>query len=142
MRTDEFIQVIADHEFDGLMRYGIREEGAVDVIEAATWFSLRPDHSIYREISRSAAKETLARILHLSLAYDHPHMAPERADEMSGVFLGYFRDEATTFYSNGSFGTDRRSWGGWGSATSSTFDTGVIAVAPARTGYIWAEDED
>ena len=124
----------------GVVHCGVSRFAHKDILELAREFGLHDDPSAFVPITASNAVALVASILHEDMAYSHPMMAEERANELAEQFLEQFGAEAK-LYSNGWTG-----WGtgsvGWEPATDATFDTGVLIIGDDRSGCIWVEDED
>ncbi len=124
----------------GVVHCGFSRFAHKDILELAREFGLHDDPSAFAPIDASNAAALVASILHKDMAYSHPMMLEERANELAGQFFEQFGAGATCF-SNGWTGWETGSTG-WHPATDATFDTGVLVVGHDRSGCIWVEDED
>jgi len=114
-----------------------------DVLQAC---NLRTDRDLYREIDRDTARRYLTRIFYADLAYSCPEMSRDEASQLADRFLEEFPLDGSRYYSNGTASVTSpgalvqlHSWNRVGNAT---FDWGVLVVGLARSGCVWAEDED
>jgi hypothetical protein len=114
-----------------------------DVLQSC---NLKTDRDLYREIDRDTACQYLTRIFFADLAYSCPEMSFEEASQLANHFLAEFALDGSRYYSNGT--ASLTSPGGlvqlrgWNQVGKATFDWGVLVVGIARSGCVWAEDED
>ena len=111
-------------------------EGKMTVVEAARAFGLADDVN-YRSIGRAEADRIATRVLSVDLAYDSQMMSASNAAELWRQFMAMFEGQDVALASNA--GTQS---GSWTSATSATFDMGVLVLGVSKTGCLWVEDED
>jgi hypothetical protein len=132
----------------GVVRCGLSSLVSPSVPEVAREFGLFDEVVLYKEIDKPAARRVLQRVLHRDMAYNGEVMAEARAVELAEQFLAQFRQD-TRYYTNGSWHmpsvelSDRVVHGAsWDPVTTATFDTGILAIGPERSGCLWIEDED
>jgi hypothetical protein len=132
----------------GAVRCGLSSQPAPTLMELAREFGLREEQACYQEIDESAARRLIHLVLHRDLAYNAEIMPEARAAELADGFLGGF-GAGTRYFSNGTWHlppvarSDRVVQGAsWEPVTAATFDTGVLAIGPERSGCLWVEDED
>jgi hypothetical protein len=87
-------------------------------------------------------------VLHRDMAYDAEVMPEARAAELADAFLAQF-GPGTRYFTYGTWHLppvvrpDGVVCGpSWSPVTPATFDTGVLAIGPERSGCLWVEDED
>ena len=127
----------------------VRDQQSLSADDAAREFGIRPLGERWRNVDRETATQVLFSLLIEDMAYSSPRLEREQAIAVIGEFLGKFSDGAL-FFTNGNWeqGWKKaedgiRSVGpSWEPATSATFDGGVIALDPKRSGILWLEDED
>jgi hypothetical protein len=132
----------------GSVRCGLSSLPAPTVPDLAREFGLLADALSYKQIEESSARDLVRLVLHRDLAYKSEIMAESRAAELTDRFFAQFGPGAR-FFTNGTFHegprllSDSASTGAsWKPVTEATFDTGVLVVAPGRSGWLWVEDED
>ena len=111
-------------------------------------FGLRDAAGCYKEIDELAASRLVRMVLHRDIAYNAEIMPEARAAELADTFLAQF-GSGTRYFSNGTWHLQSvvRPDGvvcgpNWDPVTRATFDTGVLAIGPERSGCLWVEDED
>jgi hypothetical protein len=125
----------------GSTRCGV-VEGRMSVGEVARAFGLADDSAIYRPIGRADADAIATRLLHTDLAYGVEIIRLSDAADLWRQFKALFDGQDVEFVTNRSdtdFGTGSYSWT---SATTATFDMGVLVIGATRAGCLWVEDED
>ncbi|MBE9030232.1 hypothetical protein IQ266_10870 [filamentous cyanobacterium LEGE 11480] len=127
----------------GEVRCGIVEATGMTISRLAEQFDLKPDASIYREISHAQAHKLVEKILYRDLAYGVKIISLGQAQSLTEQFLQGFDIEASQYYTNGDFYLDGTSHG-WTSATAwdATFDTGILILSAGKAGCLWVADED
>ena len=132
----------------GAVRCGVSSRHANTVAELAREFGLRDEPRFYKEIDESAARNLIRSVLHRDLAYSAEIMPEARAAELAQRFLAQF-GPGTRYWSNGSWHLAPVTLpngvvhgASWDAVTAATFDTGVLAIGPGRSGCLWVEDED
>ena len=132
----------------GVVRCGLSAQPTPPVPELAREFGLRDKLSSYKEIDKVAARHLIQLVLHRDMAYSAEVMPEARAAELADRFLAQFSADSR-YYSNGSWHMppvvrpDGVVCGpSWDAVRTATFDTGVLAIGPARSGCLWVEDED
>jgi len=112
-------------------------EGRMSVIEVARAFGLADGSAIYRPIGSAEANAIATRVLCADLAYNSEIMSVSDTADLWRQFTALFEGQDVGFVSNA--GADSSSWT---SATSATFDMGVLVIGVTRAGCLWVEDED
>ena len=118
----------------GSVRCGSSSQPSPTVPELAREFGLRDEPSCYKEIDELAARHLIQSVLHRDMAYNMEIMPEARAAELADRFLTQF-GQGTRYFSN----VDGP---GCHPVTAATFDTGLLAIGPDRSGCLWVEDED
>jgi hypothetical protein len=133
----------------GVVHCGVLERADASLPEVVEAAGLSPEVGRLRAIDEPSAQRLIARLLHRDLAYDYEMMPVEDAVAMTERFLEPFRGESPRYFSNGDFHTqpvrqdpESNASAAWNPMTTATFDTGVIVLGSARSGYLWVEDED
>lgn len=130
-------QIVAERDA-GITRCGIRTARDVLLPDAAMAFGLFD--AIRHEVDVHQARAILIHVLHRDLAYGCVAMPPGRAEQLAIAFLARVNVAGARFFCNATFGEGRlRSWN---PATTSTFDTGILVLAPELIACLWVEDED
>jgi len=137
-----------NERFASRVQLGVREFRAEGPDAVAEQFGLTLLGEDWRSIDRGVAHGVLLKLLVEDMAYNQRRLSDEQANALALEFLGYFGADAR-FYTNGDWEVvpDYVSKGtgaghSWISATSATFDGGVLAVDVERCGVLWIEDED
>ena len=133
----------------GVVRCGLSAQATPPTIpDLAGEFGLADQPSFYREIEETAARYLIRTVLHRDMAYNAEVMPAALAVELADRFLAQF-GPGTRYFSNGSWHLppvvrpDGVVCGpSWDPVTPATFDTGVLAIGPERSGCLWIEDED
>jgi hypothetical protein len=117
-----------------------------DPLAAAKWLDLTNSELHLNAINIERATETAVAVLVRDLAYEAELMPEAKARELVGRFLDQCGAEepGTRFFTNVSddfLVPGRTSWS-FSSATSATFDMGILVVGPTRLGCLWVTDED
>jgi hypothetical protein len=117
-----------------------------DPLAAAKWLGLTDPELALDAIDFERATETAVAILVRDLAYEAELMPEAKARELVGRFLDQCGAEepGTRFFTNVSdefLVPGRMSWS-FSSATSATFDAGILVLTPSRMGCLWVSDED
>jgi hypothetical protein len=112
-------------------------DGTMNLIEAASAFKLTSDMTRYRGIGTQEAEAIAVRLLRTGLAYQTEIMSKERATELWRRFLEQFQDQDMQLFTN-----TKGDAGSWTSATSATFDMGVVVIGKTGAGCLWVEEED
>ena len=109
----------------------------MSVIEVARAFGLADGSAIYRPIGSAEANAIATRVLCADLAYNSEIMSVSDAADLWRQFTALFEGQDVGFVSNA--GAESSSWT---SATSATFDMGVLVLGVIKAGCLWVEDED
>jgi len=109
----------------------------MSIVEAAGFFGLDADPSIYKSIGRKEADRVVTHILPVSMAYGVKIMSPAKAADLWQQFMMVFEGQDATFVTNLDPSLDS-----WAPATDATFDMGVLVMGTTRVGCLWVEDED
>jgi hypothetical protein len=110
----------------------------------AASFGLKNDASCYEEIDAELAREIVIEILHRDISQGNRVMRLSRAEELAGQFMETYGKPPRRFWTNGRFVRDAGAGlvlKGWSSATSATFDTGVLAFGPDGSACLWVREE-
>ena len=125
--------------------------GTTDITDSPTTlaaaFGLSDKPACYRDTDAAMARAIVTGILHRDLAYGTRLMSLSRAEELAAEFIKTFDKPQSRFFTNGQFKEDAGVGlvlAGWNPATTSTFDTGVLVLAPsgAPSACLWVADED
>ena len=117
-------------------------EGRMSVVEVARAFELADDGAIYRSIDRAEATAIATHLLHVDLAYGLEIMSVADAAELWRQFMALFDGQNAGLFTNVEAGFDSWATFSWASATSSTFDMGILVIGATTAGCLWVEDED
>jgi hypothetical protein len=137
------LEAIRTERSKGRVIVGVAKADAASVLAAA--FGLSSEPGRYREIDKELAYGILAGILHRDLAYGARIMSLARAEALASEVMQRFSRPGTRYFTNGEFRHDAGVGlvlSKWDGATTSTFDTGVLIVAPGESACIWVADED
>lgn len=97
------------------------------------------------QITRDQAKTILNRILQKDLVHKMPVMNENDAAQVAEDFLS-FSDEASQFFTDGNMilpdACPTAPSGASYSISTSTFDTGVVALGEGWIGILWIQEED
>ena len=129
-------------------RCGLSSLTSPIIPELAREFGLSDQQWRYKEIGEDDGRKLVHTLLHRDLAYNAELMSAAQAEELGNRFLGQF-GPGTRYFTNGTWHTlsTIRSDGAaavtsWDPVTSATFDMGILAIGPERSGCMWVEDED
>lgn len=131
--------IIAERTW-GAVRCGRSAQFSPSVPQLAREFGLLDEPHCYREITEASARRLVHLVLHRDLAYHEEAMPDSRAAELADRFFAPFGPLAR-YFTNGTFHENPRQ-ARWKPVTDSTFDTGVLVIAPTCSWCLWVEDED
>jgi hypothetical protein len=137
------LEAIRTERNKGRVFCGVAKADAVSVLAGA--FGLSAEPARYRETDEILARAIVVGILHRDLAYGTRIMSLARAEELASEVIRRFDKPGTRFFTNGEFKLDAGAGlvlSRWDPATTSTFDTGVLILAPGESACIWVADED
>jgi hypothetical protein len=142
-------KIVADIEASdrGVIHCGILNLPTDSVTALARFFNLCADEKTYQEITFESALRLMALLLHRDLAYSSEIMSIELAYALATRFLAQFSAKDARYFTNGSFHEDLAENGhyisaSFNSATSATFDSGILVLTSTNAGCFWVEDED
>jgi len=118
---------------------------ASTVEQAAEMFGLASTPGTYFQVKAVEAKAILTEVLSFDMAYHCELMPRDEAERLAKSFVDSFEEDGASYYTNGEFGQPRKHPNvgpNWTPATTATFDTGVVVLAPTRTACAWFMDED
>jgi hypothetical protein len=137
------LEAVRTERTTGRVICGTAKADTASALAAA--FGLSPEPGRYREVDEALARGILVGILHRDLAYGARIMSLARAEELAGEVLLKFGRPGSRFFTNGEFKQDAGAGlvlSKWDPATTATFDTGVLIVAPGESACIWVAEED
>ena len=123
----------------------VAEQCFKSVLDAASYFGLKPIREAYRQIPREEAIAILDLALREDMAHGYQFMSAEQSLALAIQFVDQFPPHGTAYYTNGEFGKSRddpQIGPSWHSVTDATFDTGVLVLSLQSTGCLWFKDED
>ncbi len=135
----DVVAAILTARISGVVRCGLSALPRPSVLDVAAEFGLLPERDAYRQVEATAAHTAVRDVLHRDLAYSGEIMPAAEADRLAAAFLDLFGGAA--LYFTNTDGDNNNGWS-WFPVTAATFDTGVIAIGPERSGCLWVEDED
>jgi hypothetical protein len=137
------LEAIRTERNKGRVICGTAKADAASVLAAA--FGLSSEPGRYRAIDGELAHGILTGILHRDLAYGARIMSLARAEALASEVMKRFARPGSRCFTNGEFRHDAGVGlvlSRWDSATSATFDTGVLIVGPGESVCVWVADED
>lgn len=91
-------------------------------------------------VNKKQAEMILTNILSKDMTYKTELMSKEDAQEITNDYLNNFKEENTTYFSNGLYvNTEVR---GWNPISNESWDTGIICIDDNKVAILWFVDGD
>ena len=126
----------------GRVLFGSSSIPEATIQEIAHEFGLDPNPAKYRACSLREARIISKRVISHHLVHDGPLASEIESESLSAEFLALFPPVGTSFFTNGEFALvfDRWYLSDWRQVTPERSSSGLIVLAPDRSGVLWVAD--